>query len=106
MPRKQTPDNILFQEWFYAQPESQRTSIKNIIIDRCEIAPDTFNNWLYGNSGIRTIYKKIINDIACETVFHIESNPYKALSVIVTLIYFSLFTALILITRSTDTTGF
>jgi hypothetical protein len=69
--RKITKDNILFLEWFSSQPEMQRPGIKNIIIDRCDIKPDTFNNWLYGNSGIRTIYKKIINDIAREEVFRV-----------------------------------
>lgn len=76
--RKKTSDNILFKEWFDAQPEHQRTGIKNIIIDRCDIRPDTFYNWIYGNSGIRIIYKRIINDIAGETVFDINPLPASA----------------------------
>lgn len=69
--RKITPDNILFSEWFNAQPVEQRNDIKNSLIDKCDIRPDTFDNWLYGNSGIRKIYKRLINDLACETVFEV-----------------------------------
>ena len=70
--RKISPDNILFKEWFNSQPEHQRSGIKKIIIDKCDIAPDTFNNWIYGNSAIRTIYKRMINEVACEKVFEIS----------------------------------
>lgn len=74
--RKKFADNIIFKEWFDAQPSELRTSIKNIIIDKCDIKPDTFDNWLYGNSGIRMIYKKLINELAGETVFDINPVPH------------------------------
>ena len=106
MSRKQTPDNALFREWYNAQPEQQRTGIKEIIIDRCEISPDTFNNWLYGNSGIRTIYKRIINDMAGETVFIIKPDANNVIIPLVILIYASLFAAIFIINQATGTTGF
>lgn len=74
--RKPTPDNILFKEWYKSLPKSQRPGIRNIIIDRLGISRGTFDTFLTGQCNnsytcIKPIYKRLINDIAGETIFNV-----------------------------------
>lgn len=67
-------DATILREWYGNVPHAQHKIIRERILQTIMIKRRTWDSWLRGDSGIRPLHKKIINDIAGEQVFKIEKR--------------------------------
>ena len=65
--------NQLFNDWFSQLPNEQRAGIQMIIADKCDVSLDYVESWRY-NKPIRKVYQKLINEVAREDIFGLETE--------------------------------
>jgi uncharacterized protein YaiE (UPF0345 family) len=71
--KRQNSDNVLFREYIFSLPDSQKIGIMKIIADACDVQLRTVQRWReYG--PIRRSFKEIINNVTGETVFNLKNN--------------------------------
>jgi uncharacterized protein YaiE (UPF0345 family) len=71
--KRQNSDNVLFREYIFSLPDSQKIGIMKIIADACDVQLRTVQRWReFG--PIRRSFKEIINNVTGETVFNLQNT--------------------------------
>lgn len=65
-------ENKKFLEWYGTLEQYERTFLNNQIIRSCNVSRATVYSWLKGDRKIKTIYKRIINQLTGIQLFEVQ----------------------------------
>lgn len=69
--------SVLLKEWYMSLPRERNMHViaREIILDACGISVQVFYDWLAARSPIPIASQHLINQIAGEKVFRLQSDP-------------------------------